>query len=58
MKNIVPIHTENDDELKRLDELELLEMINESKRAISKGDLVSQEEVKSRLKCGPTNSLD
>lgn len=42
-------YEEIEEDLKRLDELELLEMVAESKRAISKGDVIGQDEVKRRL---------
>ncbi|HEY2866096.1 MAG TPA: type II toxin-antitoxin system Phd/YefM family antitoxin [Pyrinomonadaceae bacterium] len=46
-------YEEIEDDLKRLDELELLEMIAESKRAIAKGDTISHDEVKRKLKFKP-----
>lgn len=38
-----------EDDLGRLDELELLELIEEGKRQIAAGNVISQDEVKQRL---------
>ena len=38
-----------EDDLSRLDELELLELIEEGKRQIAAGTVISQDEVKQRL---------
>ena len=38
-----------EDDLSRLDELELLELIEEGKRQIAAGNVISQDEVKQRL---------
>lgn len=43
-------YVEIEDDLKRLDELELLEMVEESRRAIKAGEVLSQNDVKRRLK--------
>lgn len=41
---------EIEDDLKRLDELELLDLVDESRRAIKAGEVLSQDEIKKRLK--------
>lgn len=43
-------YVEIEDDLKRLDELELLEMVEGSRRAIKAGEVLSQNDVKRRLK--------
>jgi prevent-host-death family protein len=40
---------EIEDDLKRLDELELMGLIDDSRRAIEAGDVLSQDEIKRRL---------
>jgi prevent-host-death family protein len=42
-------YNEIEDDLKRLDELELIGLIDESRRAIEAGDILSQDEVKQKL---------
>lgn len=46
-------YQEIEDDLRRLDELELLELVNEGKRAVATGDTISHEEVKRKLKFKP-----
>lgn len=43
-------YEEIEEDLKRLDELELLELVEQGKRAVAAGDLISHEEVKRKLK--------
>jgi prevent-host-death family protein len=42
-------YAEIEEDLQLLDDLELLQMVEESKRAIADGDTISNEEVKKRL---------
>ena len=42
-----------EDDLKRLDELELLELVEEGKRQVKVGKTISHDEVKRRLKFKP-----
>jgi prevent-host-death family protein len=42
-------YAEIEEDLQRLDELELLAMVEESRQAIKKGKTISQKEVKKRL---------
>lgn len=41
---------EIEDDLRRLDELELMDLVDESRRAIAAGEVLSQDEIKKRLK--------
>ena len=43
-------YSEIEADLKRLDELELLEMVEKSRQEIAEGKVLSQDEVKKRLK--------
>ena len=43
-------YAEIEDDLKRLDELELLEMVETSRQEIKENKIISQDEVKQRLK--------
>jgi prevent-host-death family protein len=46
-------YEEIEDDLKRLDELELLELVEEGKRQVKAGNVISHDEVKRRLKFKP-----
>jgi prevent-host-death family protein len=43
-------YEEIEDDLKRLDELELLELVEDAKQAIAAKDVISHEDVKRKLK--------
>ena len=46
-------YEEIEEDLKRLDELELLELVEKGRQAIAAGDIISHEEVKRKLKFKP-----
>ena len=46
-------YEEIEDDLKRLDELELLELVEEGKRQVAAGKVISHDEVKRKLKFKP-----
>ena len=46
-------YEEIEDDLKRLDELELLELVETARHAIATGDVISHEIVRQKLEFGP-----